>query len=202
MRKLHPSIKLQVQKGLCTADQSCTPFAQYLQVFILSQKQQCFSARLSVCKHTHILRLWYCCVTMSMHTCRLYGRVARAKWAYPEDQLGALPETPVEECLQQLDAHVGQLCDALKPDSMLFVCVGPGDTTHQRRKEVTAALGLLVCLLTVLCIGAARPGFLACIVISLDHVYKSFPKLQRGGVRGYGPCPPCCAVMSIHLTVT
>lgn len=133
-----------------------------------------------------------------MHICRMYGKVARSKWAYPKDQLAALPEMFVEESLQQLDAHVGQLCDALKPDSMLFVCAGPGDTTHQRRKEVTVVLGLLVCPLTVLCIRAARPGFLACIIISLDHQYVSLHMHLRRGC-AY-PVQYSCIVMSIHLT--
>lgn len=73
----------------------------------------------------------------------MYNKVVRAKWGYPANQLEATPpDPPLEDCLQQLDVYVGQLHDALKPGSLLFVCAGPGDTTHQRRKEVSNALDM------------------------------------------------------------
>ena len=72
--------------------------------------------------------------------CRMYNKGARSKWPNPADHLAAAESSaPLEDCLQQLDAYIGKVHEAMKPGSLLLVCTGPGDTTQQRCKEVRLA---------------------------------------------------------------
>ena len=69
----------------------------------------------------------------------MYNKGARSKWPYPADHLAAAESSAPHDCLQQLDAYIGKVHEAMKPGSLLLVCTGPGDTTQQRCKEVWLA---------------------------------------------------------------
>lgn len=65
------------------------------------------------------------------------------KWPYPKDTVVKKAAMgSIEECWQQLDAHVKQVYEALPHGSMLLLITGQGDTTQQRLKEVHSLLQL------------------------------------------------------------
>lgn len=80
------------------------------------------------------LQLW---ALSDLQEARGYSKLGKQKWLYPEvsEQVEAVS---FSQCLQQLDAQVGQLWHALQPGALLLVVTGQGDTTVQRHREERA----------------------------------------------------------------